>query len=692
VGTTTTNPGEQVQELAAYPSRIGRFTVRGVLGRGSMGLVLDAVGPNGRAVALKLLRTPSDPDRAEIMTARFLREVKILSRLEHPAIVRLLEAGEVDSELYLAMERVEGKSLEELRLDGPFELERVMSVGISLADGITHLHALGVVHRDLKPANILLDAEGRAVIADFGISRDEETTGVTQHGALLGTPGYMAPELLDGDPATPLSDQYALGRVLFDLGTRAKPATVPTDRPLLEMIIAGLGFDWNTWPDGPGWDRLGEIVRRMVSEKPMDRYSSAAIVARELRELEIEVARAQDAEPSWSESPWEEGTSRTLTDGSGTGSLPPPSQPIPGFLLSTLTPELPLELPIDRRSSEPADPAETKPAPKTSAPPLVRGASVPPPPKAASVPPAKKSSAPPPKESVPPAPSYTEEELALLTAASGPVIPVKSIEIVPSGPITEGRSPANEVPAPVIEPRASAPSQPTTPEPKANGQIETMPEVPAEDRQEAPLIPAKETVLEPAPQGTSPEPLPQDTLRDAAPSVSAHALGIQTITRYERQITAMREQLATSKKKARSSYLFGLLAATPVAIAIGVALGWYYPRPIKAPARQVVILSVPTDPVEGSDQRPQPSSKDLEDGRTMLVLAKEALLKKDFDSATRELRLCIEIADLPECRAILASYLSLIGDPEAATHLGRYLKRTQDLKGYPQPTGEAGSR
>jgi serine/threonine-protein kinase len=241
--------GQQV-----HPQRIGRYAVLGVLGRGAMGVVYRARDPRiDRVVALKTLVLPQgvDATTAHQLKARFLNEARAAGRLSHPAIVTVHDADE-DPETgiaYLAMEYIEGRELKDLLAEG-LSPQQLLAILAQVADALQHAHERGIVHRDVKPANILVSADGRAKLADFGIARLEAST-LTQDGQLLGSPAYMAPEQVQARPISPATDVYALAVILFEGLTGRKPfqgpgliatthAIVATPAPRASTIRPGL--------------------------------------------------------------------------------------------------------------------------------------------------------------------------------------------------------------------------------------------------------------------------------------------------------------------------------------------------------------------------------------------------------------------------------------------------------------------
>lgn len=208
------------------PAAIGPYVIERVLGRGAMSVVYQARCPQHGLTALKLLRAEllAGPER-EATLIRFRREAEVGMRLVHPNIVRVFGHGETDGAPYLAMELAPGRELRDHLADGdgdPLPLPAAVSVLRQVLAALAHAHRLGVVHRDVKPANIVLSADGAPKLADFGIAREADSD-VTQAGELLGTPAFIAPELLAGQTATPAADQFSAGVVAYYLLTGRRP-------------------------------------------------------------------------------------------------------------------------------------------------------------------------------------------------------------------------------------------------------------------------------------------------------------------------------------------------------------------------------------------------------------------------------------------------------------------------------------
>jgi tetratricopeptide (TPR) repeat protein len=204
------------------PDQFGACVIHRELGAGAFGKVYDAYHTGlDRRVALKILKSPDSES-----LRRFEREAQIASGLNHPNLVKVLGHGTLENQPYLFMEFLDGESLEMvLRRDGALPQHRVVDIGIELARGLVCLHENGLLHRDLKPANIILTKSGEVTILDFGTCRSMLASSLTKTGQLVGTPLYMAPEVLSGELATTGGDLWALGCILYELLTGRLPFT-----------------------------------------------------------------------------------------------------------------------------------------------------------------------------------------------------------------------------------------------------------------------------------------------------------------------------------------------------------------------------------------------------------------------------------------------------------------------------------
>ncbi len=264
------------------------------LGVGGMGIVYKAVyEENGKDVAVKVL-SPGLSGNQQV-AARFEREMAILKKLRHPNIVQYFGGGRVGGQQFFAMEYVPGGSVERLiKKKGKLSWEEALPILRQVAQALEYAHANGVIHRDLKPANLLFTSNGdRVKLGDFGIARDGDATALTAAGKTVGTYAYMAPEQISGKP--PISrrtDLYALGCVAFELLTGRPPFVAETPA---EMLFGHL----NTEPphvreysiDCPMW--LDEVITRLLSKDPEDRYYDALAVQVAFDEVKQKVEEQQ---------------------------------------------------------------------------------------------------------------------------------------------------------------------------------------------------------------------------------------------------------------------------------------------------------------------------------------------------------------------------------------------------------------
>jgi serine/threonine-protein kinase len=207
------------------PTRLGKYEVVGVLGKGAMGVVYKAIDPHiERPVAIKTVRKDLiDSDLAEQYMGRFRNEARAAGRLHHPNIVGIYEYGEDDRVAYIAMEYVDGTGLREyLNRQARFDLAQIVAIMTQLLSALEFAHSRGVVHRDIKPANLILTEAGALKVADFGIARID-TSSLTMTGLVMGTPSYMSPEQCMGRPSDHRSDLFSAAVVLYELLAGRKP-------------------------------------------------------------------------------------------------------------------------------------------------------------------------------------------------------------------------------------------------------------------------------------------------------------------------------------------------------------------------------------------------------------------------------------------------------------------------------------
>jgi len=296
--------------------RIGRYRIVERIGAGSAGVVFHAVDPEGHAVAVKLLRRRRP-------ATRYLREVELLERTaEHAGVLALLDAGRCARGPYLVLELAEGGSLRSrLTREGALPWREAAGLVRQVAGSLARLHAEGIIHRDLKPENILLQGDGRPLLSDFGLAKDlgDADGELTAAGFALGTIGYMAPELLDGDRdhLGPWTDVFALGAVLFELIGGRPPFSGKTLNEAARSIREDSVPDLDGAPVG-----VNAVIRRCLAKDPAGRFPDGGHLVASLADLDALDQPAEEPPEPDEESPSPEPSSSEP-------SPPPEAEPPP---------------------------------------------------------------------------------------------------------------------------------------------------------------------------------------------------------------------------------------------------------------------------------------------------------------------------------------------------------------------------
>lgn len=265
--------------------KVGEFVIEERLGQGAMAAVYKAFEPSiNRHVALKVIRLDEGQGQQDEFRRRFAREAEVIARLEHIHILPIYAYGINEEMAFLAMRWLKGGSLSELLRREQIPLERSAAIFKQVAQGLAFAHSKGIIHRDLKPSNIMLDDGGNAYLTDFGLAKLAEGSGeLTRSGTIVGTPAYMSPEQLRGEPLDHRSDIYSLGVILYNMTAGRLPFDTATS-DLVSIIYQHLEkpptppSEFN--PNIPA--AVEEVILRALQKDRNDRYNSAVDMARAL--------------------------------------------------------------------------------------------------------------------------------------------------------------------------------------------------------------------------------------------------------------------------------------------------------------------------------------------------------------------------------------------------------------------------
>src|SRR6185436_16079810 len=265
---------------------IGHYAIARKLGEGGMGVVYAARDERlERIVALKTMSTMSSLAHDETARRRFWREARAAASVNHPNICQIYEIGEDSGQLFIAMELLEGEALADRLTRGSLSVSEAVPVGLGILAALSALHARGIVHRDLKPSNVFLTPNGVKLL-DFGLARPESErslglgAGLTQTGIVIGTPRYMAPEQMTGEPIDARSDLFAAGAILFEM-LAGRPAF--SGRTVGEILHATLYEQPPALTGSPAVAAVDRVIRHALAKRPADRPASADGMAEGLR-------------------------------------------------------------------------------------------------------------------------------------------------------------------------------------------------------------------------------------------------------------------------------------------------------------------------------------------------------------------------------------------------------------------------
>ena len=289
-------------------TRLGPYEIIGPIGAGGMGEVFRARDTRlKRDIAIKVL--PHDVASSPERLARFEREATAVAGLNHPNIVVLHSIEEVAGTRFLTMELVEGQSLDQALPSAGLPIQRIIELGIALAEALAAAHERGVIHRDLMPANVMLTRDGRVKVLDFGLAKlvtSDSSTDLTQaatmttplsgEGHVVGTVPYMAPEQVRGEAVDPRTDLFALGVVLYELAAGCRPFTGATHADIGSAILRDAPMPLCALrPELP--QDLDRIVSRCLEKNPRERFQTALDISNELRGLRRELERGELGAP-----------------------------------------------------------------------------------------------------------------------------------------------------------------------------------------------------------------------------------------------------------------------------------------------------------------------------------------------------------------------------------------------------------
>jgi serine/threonine protein kinase len=272
--------------------RCGDYQLESAIGSGGMGRVYRATQiSTGRRVAVKLLRV--DLDSEQEIRLRFQREIAVMRDLQHPNIVRFLDSGEDNGRIFIAMEYIDGLELQSIVAKrGALDARIACTIATDVADGLRYIHERNFIRNDVKPSNIMVSSLGRVFLIDFGLSRNQLATILTRAGAIVGTPGFMAPEQFRGERIDQRSDQFSFGVVLYQMLTGRRPfdGTSPAEqmRATLDLSPASP----SSIADVP--QPLAAIAMRCLEKQPQDRFPDMLAVSEAL--VAFNLGRANLAE------------------------------------------------------------------------------------------------------------------------------------------------------------------------------------------------------------------------------------------------------------------------------------------------------------------------------------------------------------------------------------------------------------
>lgn len=266
-------------------SKISHYQIVEKLGEGGMGVVYKAIDTTlDRPVALKFVSSAVTIDKT--IKQRLMREAKACAALNHPNITTIYEFGDDDDRAFIAMEYVEGRTLQEITIEKRLEIQEILEVARQVTDALSTAHKKGIIHRDLKPANIMQDVTGRIKVMDFGLAKLAQASLLTISGATLGTAAYMSPEQAQGIDLDHRSDIYSMGVILYQLSTGKLPFM--DTHPL--AVMYAIQHDLPTLPREVNpeiSENLEKVIMRALEKEPESRYANISEMNDDLRHIQL---------------------------------------------------------------------------------------------------------------------------------------------------------------------------------------------------------------------------------------------------------------------------------------------------------------------------------------------------------------------------------------------------------------------
>lgn len=287
-----------IRKPLVLETKVGPYRLLEEIGKGGMAVVYHAIHPQTHEeVALKQMLPQYASDDESLQ--RFLREIELIKAINHPNIIRIIDAGEIEGQPYYAMEFLKGSPLDAiLKEQGRIETNEVRRIGGAIARALANAHDVGVIHRDIKPSNIILTSTGQPKLTDFGIAHKLDASNLTQTGNFPGTPSFIAPELCIGQTPSPASDIYSLGATLYNLLTGRLPFYHENIQAVFSMVLTQPPKEIRDVYPNNSDPELADIIMKCLYKDPKERHSSMIELARSLDPYYTEIELKSSVKPT----------------------------------------------------------------------------------------------------------------------------------------------------------------------------------------------------------------------------------------------------------------------------------------------------------------------------------------------------------------------------------------------------------